>query len=446
MFRIRCACICLACFVWQVALTVETGNGPNRLLADQGNGKKPAGKKKAAPAHPHNDKPVQDVNHLSMEVKALRVLRGLQATPAQIAEVARTGKKTGGKRAQREPAKAANSYVDALKELRNNLVANDEEKIEAAREKVEDLEEKESPDIDDTIEISDAAEIEAVRLLNLFSPQQVGAYADNLGDDFPDPVKAIADALDQSRDLKGDEWKAMRDDLADKISWLVGGLNGEKTLKIEQDVSKYLDQKHKDGGKANDAEIRQLMGSPGPIVLLKNVVEHDLAELLSNSQLGVATRACLHGHGAAVAAEEEPQAPPARKPRREPEAGPPAARPHKAEHKATVADLDEVLKSPDHYDDQNLKFENVTITGTAQARLPNMLWLEVKSGSGETVRAALRGQKLTFVIAKAAVPESITQMTPGTAVPATLVCHVKGGGQPKHWMARVQHIEVRPPK
>ncbi len=111
-------------------------------------------------------------------------------------------------------------------------------------------------------------------------------------------------------------------------------------------------------------------------------------------------------------------------------------------HKSAAADLDEVLKAPEKYEGQDLRFENITITGTAPARRENLLWLEVKTASGETVRAAMRGQKLTFVVAKADAPESITQKTPGSAVSATITCHLGNAPQGKHWMARVRHIEL----
>jgi hypothetical protein len=129
-----------------------------------------------------------------------------------------------------------------------------------------------------------------------------------------------------------------------------------------------------------------------------------------------------------------------------PDAAPSRGRPRNVRQQAVPTDLDEVLKSPEKYDGQNLEFENVAITGTVQAPREGVLWLEVKTGSGQTVPAAMRGQKVTFVIAKADAPDSIAQMAPGAAIPATLICHMRGGGQGKHWIARVRSIEVQPGK
>jgi hypothetical protein len=254
MSCMRMACICLACFIWQAVLTVEWGSAPNTLMAQQAKGKKPTGKKKPA-AHREENKPAaSDPNVLSMEVKALRALRGLEASPAQLAEIARIAKNTAAKPGKREPAKAAGAYVDALAELRDALIANDEAKIEMLKEKVDDLQEKVSPDLDDDIEISDAAEIEAGRVLNLLRPQQIVAYADSLADDLPEPVQSIVDGLDDGRELKGAEWQAARDELADRISWLVCGMNGEKTSKLEEEVAAYLDRKHGEQRNSGDRE------------------------------------------------------------------------------------------------------------------------------------------------------------------------------------------------
>ena len=389
-----------------------------------------------------------------MEFKALRTLRNLEATPAQLAEIARLAKTTIGKADKREPAKAATAYIDTLTKLREALVKNDEEKIETLEAKLDELREKDPPDLDDDVDITDAAEIEVQRLLNLFSPQQVVAYAESLGDDFPDPVQLILDGIEDGRELKKEEWEPTRDELAEKISWLVCGLNGENALKLEEQVSTFLDRKHNGKGKsgAKEVEIRKLLGSPGPFVLLNNILEHDLAVLLSNAQLKEATRACLRGQGRQIADAEKPNPQAPQKHKKAAEAASPAgksgdskktAKSGKPTPKATVADLDEVLKSPEEFDGQELKFENVTISGTAPGKQDKFLLLEIKTGSGKVVHAATRGQKLTFFIAKADAPESIAQMKPETSVSATLTCHIGSSNKGKHWDAKVRHIKVQ---
>ena len=300
MSRTRVACICLVCFLCQAIVSVEMGTAFNSLMADQGPVKKPKGRGRPAAEHQEKKPAHRDLNLISMEVKAFRTLRGLKATPLQLTRIARLAKNTVGKPSKREPAKTTNSYIDTLTELREALIVNDEDKIESLKEKLDDLEAKDAPDLDDDIEITDAAEIEAARLLDIFGPRQIAAYIDLLGDDLPDPVQSIVDGLDEGRPLKGQEWQSARDELAERIAWVVCGMNGENLAKLEERISRFLDRKHGEEGKSGDreSEIRKLVEAPGPLVLLKNVLEHDLAELLSNPQLPRATRECLRGQGA----------------------------------------------------------------------------------------------------------------------------------------------------
>lgn len=474
MSRRRFAGVCLAFFVASAALGLGIAPTFSTSRADQGTDKSDKPSKKPAADHGKDKKTRDtkkraadnkekkpaphplDVNRLSMEYKALRTLRNLEATPAQLSEIARLAKTTIGNAGKREPAKAANAYIDTLKELREALVKNNEEKMETLQEKLDELREKDPPDLDDEIDITDAAEMEVQRLLNMLSPQQVLAYGESLGDDLPDPVQLILDGIEEGRELKKEEWEATRDELAEKISWLVCGLNGENALKLEEQVSTFLDRTHAGQGKTGgrEVEIRKLLGSPGPFVLLNNILEHDLAMLLSNARLKEATKACLRGQGTQIADAEKPvtqaPAPHPQKHKKVAEAPSPAgksgnskkpAKSGKSTRGATAADLDDVLKSPEKFDGQDLKFEDVTITGTAPGKQDKFLLLEIKTGSGKVVPAT-RGQKLTIVIAKADAPESIAQMKPDRSVSATLICHIGSSSKGKHWDAKVRHIDV----
>jgi hypothetical protein len=442
--------------ICQATLIVVSEPACNRAQADQPPGKNNRGNKKPrtqndAAAPKKESKPVvADANLLSMEVKALRILRGLEATPHQLSEIARTGKTTVGSLGKREPATASGAYVELLGQMRHALVASDEDKIEKLRTQFDELEAKNPPDLDDQVEITDGAEIEAVRLLNIFSPQQVVAYAQSLEDDFPDPLQLILEGLEEGRSLKKEEWETARHKLAEEVGWLVCGLQGEKAAKLEEQVSTYLDEKHAEEGKPGNrkSEIRKLVGSPGPVVVLKNVMEHTLAELLSNPQLAQATKACLRGQRTELAAAEKPIIKAAQKHSNDSPSAPSTGKSNKSAKsgkpasKATLADLDEVLKSPEKYDGQDLKFEAVTITGTSHGKQDNFLWLEIKTGSGKVVHAAMRGQPLTFVLAKAHAPESIVEMKPESPISATLICHMFRTPKGDHWNARVRQIDV----
>jgi hypothetical protein len=450
MSRTRICCVCLAALIGQATLVVvcEPAVGTARAdqpkgNTDQPNNRRPRARNAQAPKK--EAKPPADANLLSMELKALRILRGLEATPDQISEIARAAKTTAGSPGQRESAKVTGPYLEAMVQMRRALVAKDDDKIEALRTQFDQLEEKNPPDLDDQVEITDGAEIEGVRLLSIFTPLQIVAYAQSLEDEFPDPVQLIVEGLGEGRELKNEEWERARTRLAEEVGWLVGGLQGDKASKIEERVSAFLNEKHGAAGD-REPEIRKLLGSPGPVVILQNLMEHTLAELLSNPRVERAARDCLRPGPRAAPREKVAEAATAKTA----DAAPPPAknhpkRPHHPEPKSadTTAKrvaLGDVVKAPDQYEGQEVQFGDVTVTGTAPAKLAGNLWLAVKTAG--TVVDASHDQKLTFVVPIAKTPDVIKDLKGGDGgVAATLICIVRRNGR-GHWAARVQSIKV----
>jgi hypothetical protein len=458
MFRIRVCCIFLAALFGQALLGVVSESAGVKAQADPPKGQANQGKNKKP--RPQNDRPPAkkeakphptDANLLSLELKALRILRDLEATPHQLSEIARAAKTTAGSVGKREPAKASEAYLDALQQMRHAMLAKDEDGTEKLRTRIDEIEGKEPPDLDDEVEITDGAEIEAVRLLSILSPRQVIAYAQGLDEDFPDPVQLVVDGLEEGRSLKDDEWQNARNKVAEEVGWLVCGFEGEKASKMADQVSAYLDQKHSGEAKSGNraAEIRTLIGRPGPVVLLKNVMEHTLAELLSNPQVERAARDCLRhdsphdnppktavAKGSGAKGPDAPHTPMnnAKRPR--------PAETTVAEATAKRVDLDDVLKAPDDFAGQPFRLDHVTVIGTAQGRAPANILLGVKCGSGTVVKAS-REQKVSFFMALAKAPEAIKQLKSGDGegVSATLTCSIRRDG-PNHWSARVQAIHL----
>jgi hypothetical protein len=445
MSRSRVFGVCVAALIVQFAIVVASESTARAAQNDQPKGKsdqpknrKPRVQNDAAVPKPQGKKPLADPNLLSMEVKALRILRALEARPHQLTEIARAAKKTAGAPGQREPAKVSDPYVEAMGEMRRALIANDAEKIEQLRTRFDELEDKSPPDLDDQIEITDGAEIEAARLLNIFSPQQVVSYAQSLEDDFPEPVQLILEGLKEGRSLQNAEWETARNKLTDEVGWLVCGSQGEKATKLEEQVSAFLDKKHGQAGAVvREAEVRQLVGTPGPVVILKNIMEHTLAELLANPQVERAAQDCLR--------HDKPPAPAAPKPKT-PAPKSDAERPHRSVSKgagpAKGVELEDVAKAPEQFDGQEFQFENVTVIGTAPGKSPVNLWLAVKTQSGTVIEAS-RDQKLTILIPVAKTPEVIKELKAGagSGISVTLTCTVHHDTS-KHWNARVQSIEV----
>jgi len=271
-----------------------------------------------------------------------------------------------------------------------------------------------------------------------------------LEDDFPDPVQLVLDGLEEGRKLKDEEWQKARNRVADEVGWLVCGLEGEKSSKLSEQVSAYLDQRHAGEAKGGnrEAEIRKLIGKPGPVVLLKNVMEHTLAELLSNPQVERAARDCLRQNR-----QDMPANKPAQVATAKPADAPPPApkkntnRPHPpepktAERTAKRVELDDAQKNPEDFAGQQVLFDQVTVIGTAPGQLASNLLLAVKSSSG-TVVSASRDQKLTFFMPAAKVPGAIKELqgSESRGVAATLTCTIRRDG-PKHWSARVLSVKL----
>jgi hypothetical protein len=279
MTRIYLVCICLLLLGGPSALTLSGQTSEGLQEPQQG-----------------EKKDTEDPKLLSMEIRALETLRNFKATVPQLQKIAQLAKATKAKAEQAEPARVGADYVNALKNLRVALIANKEDEIEKNQQQLEKLAEKNPPELDDWFDITDAARREVEGLYKLLSARQVVIYADSFGDDLPDPVELIAKGCEELQMLKGKEWEEARDYLADEVSWLVIGLDRLKAAKLKSDVSAFLERQHGNSSPANELEpkIRQMLGTLDPIVLVRNLLKHDLALLLSNPQLDKAVQELLN--------------------------------------------------------------------------------------------------------------------------------------------------------
>lgn len=237
-----------------------------------------------------------DPNLLSMEVTALETLHHFKATPAQLQTIARLAKSTKAKVEKLEPAKAGADYVNALQNLRDALLANDEQAIEKIQEQLGKIAEKNPPHLDNGFDITNAARRQVDGLYKMLTLRQLVLFADSFGDDIPEPVDMILRGLEETRKLNGKEWEEARDALADATSWLVVGLGSSKAGNIRSNLSAFLNREH---GKAAEEKalrprIRQIIGAPEPLDVLRNLLKHDLALLLSNPRLEEAVQERLN--------------------------------------------------------------------------------------------------------------------------------------------------------
>jgi hypothetical protein len=238
---------------------------------------------------------------LSLETQALRTLYDLRLTTEQMQALAKLAKDTAEPDRKRNQGTASDEYRKALTELHDALAAgDDDEKIADLEDAYGDLEEKEHPDMDDSVEITATARKHAPEVFKKMRPSQVASYLGFVADEVLDPADALAAIMKEVRGLKNEDWKDRRDDLADEFGWLLGGVDEKKVKKYHDaaaalvDKAKVMtDDEFKTKGADLEKEAEKLAGEVGPERVLRNRVEHTLADLLSNPRLASALAARL---------------------------------------------------------------------------------------------------------------------------------------------------------
>ena len=149
--------------------------------------------------------------------------------------------------------------------------------------------------------MADAAQKRAPEALRLLCAKQAAQDIAAVADDITDPTELLLDALEQVRQLQEqDKVKGYRDQVGEEVGRLVGGLDPAKAGKIADQVVQLLIavcSLREDEFKAQRAELdqkaRALIGDVGPTDVIRNFLEHSLAELLSNPRLVAAINARL---------------------------------------------------------------------------------------------------------------------------------------------------------
>jgi len=259
-------------------------------------GPMPASRSKEAPAGP------TDLNELSLEVAALKTLHRLQLTSAQLQVLAQTeGLAVKGE--ARQPAKTTGRYRKALVDLRAALIRGEEKQIDELHDRLDELETEDQPDLDDGVEISARARTLAGDFLRLLTPRQVMRFlADR--EEVPDLRLLILTAIVKGRSLNGEAWKELRDEAAEEAADLLAGVREAEHKRALETVTALLDagRRYRENELEKlktdtDAAVARLVGGRGPLELLRNVLERDLAELLSNPRLPASVQVLLASRG-----------------------------------------------------------------------------------------------------------------------------------------------------
>jgi hypothetical protein len=235
-----------------------------------------------------------------LEVQALLTLHYLKLTPEQMQALRKVARKTAGPARPRDKATVSDEYREVLTDLRNALVdANDDQRIEELEDKLDELDGREKPGLDD-VEVTAAARKRVPEVLRQLKLAQLVAYLAYVDEEVIDPLDRLLDALGSVRGLKPAEWKEKRDEVAEEVAWLVAGVDAEGADRVTDQVVALL-SKARDLGDAEfkarradlEKEARKIRGDMPPGRVLQHVVERALAEMLSNPRLGAALEARL---------------------------------------------------------------------------------------------------------------------------------------------------------
>lgn len=255
--------------------------------------------KKAAPQAGNvvKGKNAEELVALKLEVAALEKLYHLELNARQLTVFLELAAKTAAPLPKTAEVRASPAYRQVLKDLHGALVDEEEERIQQLNEKLEALHEKETTEIEDEFEMTDAAMKAAPKAFKLLSAAQVVAYLAALDDEVPDPVERVLSAVEEGEELSGDEWKELRDETAEEVAWLVASFAGDNTPKVRKAVTAFLERGHRFKGEELKKEwagleksAHQLVGNVSSLVVIQHYLERELAELLSNPRTMTALR------------------------------------------------------------------------------------------------------------------------------------------------------------
>lgn len=246
------------------------------------------------------DKSRLTLNDLSLDVAALQTLYQLQVTKTQMKALRELAAKTASNDV-RQPAKGSDAFRMALIDLRLALIeANDDDRIGEVFERAEELRATENPTLDDAIDVTEEALEAAPRVFRMLSAKQIAAYAGLLADDLLDPLELILEALPKVRKLNDEQWRAFRNEAAEQIGTLLGGVDSDKAGRYRDKVTQLLivvrslrDEEFDKQKPQLESKARTLVGDVGALDVIRNQIEYQLAELLSNSRLAAALDARL---------------------------------------------------------------------------------------------------------------------------------------------------------
>ncbi len=236
------------------------------------------------------------IHELSLEVAALQSLYDFRFTAGQLKSLAKLAPDTREDERPRTRVRVSREFEKALQELHDALTdPEDDDRISDALAEYSKIQEKEDPDLDDSVEITETAKEKAPEMLRSLSARQLTSFLAGYGDQFPDPVEDMKATLGRVRELPEDQWKVLRRVIGQSIGDQVAGLDGDKGAQVGDEAVQILIQARSLDAKAFERErpalekkIQVLVKNVGPLDVIRNTAEIALATLLSNPRLEAA--------------------------------------------------------------------------------------------------------------------------------------------------------------
>jgi hypothetical protein len=249
---------------------------------------------------PPRDDPKKPTLDIALEVQALRTLYLLRVTPEQIKSLQKLAKEVATPDRKRASPNVSDDYRRVLVSLREALAADSEDKVNELEDRLIEATEAEEPELDDAVRVTAKARRRVPEVFRLLRPPQLASYFGSAAEEIGDPQERLVAALDQIRSAEEEEWGQTRDELAEDLGWLLGGLDSEQNKAVRAQVVALLDKAREltpAEFKKQRADLVKEARAVGADVaatdVLRHGVERALAQLLSNPRLAEALQARL---------------------------------------------------------------------------------------------------------------------------------------------------------
>lgn len=234
---------------------------------------------------------------LSQQVWALQTLHDLDLGVSQLEALREASPKLEEEPGSRVRSRVPARYGAALEALREALIREKESpemsgRIDELRDDLESMREDEQVEIDDRVQIVDAARAAVPQVMKSLLPSQVAGYLAAYQDEIPDPIQSLTNAADQSRGLDEGKFNALAERTAKDVGMLAAGLDQDKADAAAARVRQWLTQNrelsnadYKAARPQLEKSARAMIGELDAFDVLRHWIERDVAELLSNPQL-----------------------------------------------------------------------------------------------------------------------------------------------------------------